>query len=339
MNLILLFPVFISFILTLVALPKWIRRCNSVGLLWEDMNKFEHPKNVASSGGIVVIMAFILGVLSYIAIKTYYFGISGLNEVIFALLSTILILAIVGLTDDLLGWRHGGLSIKVRLFLVLAASIPLVAIKVGNPSMYLPFLGAIDFGIIYYWILIPLGITGATTTYNFLAGFNGLEAGQGIIILSYLSLLAIKTNNMWLALIGVIMVSSLVVFYFYNRYPAKVFPGDILTYSVGALIAYMAIVGNFEKIAVFIFIPYIFETILKVRGKLKKQSFGVPQKDGSLEMPYEKIYGLTHLSIWILKKIKKDKKVYEKEVTLLIFGFQIAMCILSWLIFEIWMVF
>ena len=64
------------------------------------------------------------------------------------------------------------------------------------------------------------------------------------------------------------MVGALIGFYIYNKFPAKVFPGDILTYSVGALIAGMAILGNFEKIAVFVFIPYIIETILKSRGKL-----------------------------------------------------------------------
>jgi len=124
----------------------------------------------------------------------------------------------------------------------------------------------------------------------------------------------------------------LIVFYFYNKYPAKVFPGDILTYSVGALIAGMAILGNFEKIAVFIFIPYIIETFLKVRGNLEKQSFAKVNEDKSLELPYGKIYGLTHLSLLILKKFKN--KVYERDVVHLIFGFQIIICLLALIIFR-----
>jgi UDP-N-acetylglucosamine--dolichyl-phosphate N-acetylglucosaminephosphotransferase len=127
-------------------------------------------------------------------------------------------------------------------------------------------------------------------------------------------------------------VASLIVFYYYNKFPAKVFPGDILTWSIGALIACMAILGNFEKIALFIFIPYILETILKVRGKLKKQSFGIPNKDGSLEMPYDKIYGLTHLSIFILKKFKS--KVYERDVVYFIFAVQIIICLAALVIFK-----
>jgi hypothetical protein len=54
-------------------------------------------------------------------------------------------------------------------------------------------------------------------------------------------------------------------------------------------------------------------------------------KDGSLEMPYKKIYGLEHLAIYILKKFKKN--VSEKEVVYLINGFQILIIILGFLIF------
>jgi UDP-N-acetylglucosamine--dolichyl-phosphate N-acetylglucosaminephosphotransferase len=186
--------------------------------------------------------------------------------------------------------------------------------------------------LIYPLIFIPIGITGATTVYNFLAGFNGLEAGQGIIILSFLSFISYMTGSSWLAIIGLCMVASLFGFYIFNKYPARVFPGDIMTWSVGALIAIMAILGNYEKIAVFIFIPYIIEFFLKLRGGLKKYSFGKPKKDGSLDLKYNKIYGLTHLSINMLKKYKKN--VYEKDVVYLIFLFQIIFCLIALLIFR-----
>ena len=94
----------------------------------------------------------------------------------------------------------------------------------------------------------------------------------------------------------------------------------------------MAILGNFERIAMFVFIPYIIETGLKIRGRLKKQSFALPQKDGSLEMPYKKIYGLTHLSLYVLKKFKR--KVYEYDVVYLILAFQIIFCLIALIIFR-----
>ncbi|MEK6840556.1 MAG: glycosyl transferase family 4 [Nanoarchaeota archaeon] len=330
----LLLSLAISFLLAFFTLPFWIRKARGVGLVWKDMNKPGHPKNVTGSGGIVVVIAFVVGVLYYIAVRTFIIkDPNGVNLEIFSLLSVILILTIVGIIDDLLGWKNKGLSKRSRLFLAFVASVPLVVINAGNPTMNLPFFGNVNLGVIYPLILIPIGIAGATTTYNFLAGFNGLEAGQGILILGFLSFVAYITGSAWLALIGLIMVASLLGFLYYNRYPARVFPGDSLTWSIGALIAGMAILGNFEKIAVFVFIPYILETVLKVRGKLSKQSFARPNKDGSLEMPYKKIYGLEHLAVYILKELKPSKKVYEKEVVCLIHCFQILIIALAFFIF------
>jgi len=332
MEILLIVAILLSFILTVYALPMWIRKCREVGLLWEDMNKVKRVKNVAASGGVIVVIAFILGVLSYIAVRTFVLDGNGESLEIFALLTVILILALVGFIDDVLGWTYKGLSIKFRLLVAFAASIPLIVINAGSETISIPGFGLVNLGIYYPLILIPIGIMGATTTYNFLAGFNGLEAGQGIIILSFLSLISYLTGNSWLSVIGLTMVSSLIVFYIYNKYPAKVFPGDILTYSIGALIAGMAILGNFEKIAVFVFIPYIIETVLKLRGKLKKPSFAKVNEDGSLDLPYRKIYGLTHFSVLFLKKFKK--KVYENDVVYFIFSLQIIICLLALFLFR-----
>ncbi len=324
----------ISFCLTFFTIPFWIKKAKQAGLVWEDMNKYEHPKNVAGSGGIIVVVAFVIGVLYYIAVRTFVLKIpDGITLGIFGLLSVILLLSIVGIVDDMLGWQNKGLSQRTRWFLVFIASIPLVVINAGNSSMSLPLFGTVNFGLLYPLVVIPLGVAGATVTYNSLAGFNGLEAGQGILILAFLSYVAYVTGSSWLALIGGVMVAALLGFLYYNKYPAKVFPGDSLTWSVGALIAGMAILGNFEKIAVFIYIPYILEAGLKLRGGLEKHSFGKPQKDGSLEMPYNKVYGMEHLAIKVLKKVKPSRKVYEKDVVHSLWGLEIFLIILAWLIF------
>ena len=102
-----------------------------------------------------------------------------------------------------------------------------------------------------------------------------------------------------------------------------------MTYSVGALIAGMAILGNFEKIAVIVFIPYIIEFFLKLRGGLKKQSFGIPDKYGYLKMPYKKIYGLEHLAISILNKFGHAT---EKKVVYFIYLFQIIFILIGFLV-------
>lgn len=329
---ILIIPVLVGFFVTLFLIPFWIRKAQQIGLMWDDMNK-PRSKKVAGSGGIMAVLGFVIGALLFIAYTVFYLNShnSRLIETL-ALLNVILILAGVGLIDDLLGWQHGGLSKRSRIILIFMAAIPLMVINAGKSSIGLPFLGIVDLGLIYPLIFIPIGIIGATTTFNFLAGYNGLEAGQGIILLSAISLVAFFTGNSWLSVIGLCMVASLIAFLFYNFYPAKLFPGDSLTYSIGGLIAIIAILGNFEKIAVFFFIPYILEFILKVRGKLIKQSFGKPREDGTLDLRYEKIYGLEHASIWLMKKV--GIRATEKKVVFYIWLFQIIVIIMGFVIFR-----
>lgn len=334
MSLLILFIIFLSFVITYISLHYWIGYAKRRGLVGKDLHK-NNKKKVAECGGIAVIMGTVAGILIYIAVITFLQKTTdGKLIYIFAILSTLLITTIVGMIDDLLGWKKG-LSKRTRIFLVLFAAVPLMVINAGESTVSIPLLGAINFGLLYPLLIIPIGFLGATTTYNFLAGYNGLEASQGIIVLSSLALVTYLIGERWLSIIALLMIAPLIAFYLFNKYPAKVFPGDVLTYSVGAMIAIMAILGNIEKIAVFFFIPYIIEAVLKSRGKLKKESFAKLNKDGSLEMPYKKIYGLEHLAIYILKKVKKDKKVYEKEVVYLINGFQILIIILGFVLFII----
>ena len=329
MEIILFIPILLSFFITLLGLPVWIRKAKTINLMWEDMNKPEHPKNVAGSGGLITMFSFIFGVLSYIAIKTFILGTDITTIEIFSLTTTVLIAGIIGFVDDILGWHHGGMSARLRIILLFFAAIPLMVINAGESKV----LG-LEIGLFYALEIIPLGIIGASATYNFLAGYNGLESNQGILILSALALVTYFTGNSWLSIICLIMVACLLSFLIFNKYPAKVFPGDVLTYSVGSLIATIAILGNIEKIAVFFFIPYILEFFLKVRGGLKKESLAKVREDGGLKMPYEKFYSLTHISIYLLKKIKKDGKVYEKEVVYLINLFQITIIILGLVLFK-----
>ncbi|MBI2449865.1 glycosyl transferase family 4 [Candidatus Pacearchaeota archaeon] len=330
MKIILLISLAISFFTTFFLLPSWISRAKKAGLSGKDMNKIEQPE-AAESGGIMVITGFILGVLYYIAIKTFYLNSMENIIEIFALLAVIVLATLIGLIDDIFGWKIG-LNKKTRIFFLLLLAVPLSVINAGESIVSIPFVGQIDLGLLFPLLIIPIGVLGSTITYNFLAGYNGLEARQGILILFALSIVTYYLGETWIALISLIMASSLIAFIFYNKYPAKVFPGNTMTYAVGSLIAIIAIIGNIEKIAVFFFIPYIIETILKLRGKLKVESFARVNDDNSLEMPSDKIYGLEHAAIKIIKKIKG--KCYEKNVVNVINIFQIAIIILGFIIFR-----
>ncbi len=327
---VLLFPLVLSFLITFFLVPIWIRRAKNAGIAGRDVHK-ESDSLVAESGGVIVLVGFVFSVLIFIAIQTFYYDSTKNILEILALLSVVLMASFIGFVDDILGWKIG-LNRRSRLLLLIFVSIPLVAINAGKDLVTVPFLGQVSLGWIYPLVFIPIGIAGATATYNFLAGWNGLEAGQGILILTAMALVAYFGGYSWLSLVALCMVLALFAFLIFNFYPAKVFPGDSLTYGVGSLIAVVAILGNFERVAVFFFIPYILEVFLKMRGRFVKQSFAKRLPDGSLDLQYPRVYSLNHVAVLVLKKLRI--KPTEQKVVLMIWAFQVMIIILGFIIFR-----
>lgn len=321
----------ISFFVTLVVTPFWIKRAKRAGLVGRDVHKLDR-KNVAEVGGITVITGFLFGILVYIAIQTFYFSNQLKSLEIMAVLSTILIIAFIGLVDDILGWKIG-LRQWQRPLLTLFAALPMVVINSGHSTMILPFLGRVDIGLFYPLFFVPIGIVGAANGFNMIAGYNGLEVKMGILILSVLGVVSWIIGNTGASILAFIMVFSLFGFLYFNKYPARVFPGNILTYSVGAMIAIIAILGNVERIALVLFFPYFIELVLKLRGNFQKESFSKVLRDLGLDVPYDKFYGLEHIMVYINKKIRK--RVTENNVvnSLLIFELMfVVLAIVMWLL-------
>jgi len=325
--------VLMSFLLSFYFTKWWIRLATMNGLVGKDMNKFKKPL-VAEAGGIAVITAIVFSILFYIALKVFVLTSESNMIGILALLMTLILAGFIGFIDDILGWKKG-LKQWQKLLMTLPAAFPLMVISAGQHSMNIPFIGEVGFGLIYPLILIPIAIMGTSNGYNILAGYNGLEAGLGIVIFSFLGIVAASNNAVWLSVIALIIVASLIAFLLFNRYPSKVFPGDSLTYPLGVLVGCFAILGNMEKIALFLFIPFIIEGVLKLRSKLEAENFGIPKKDDSLSAPYNKTYSLTHFAINTLKTLKPSKKVYEKEVVGFLIGFELLIAIILLVVYII----
>ncbi|VVB80302.1 Uncharacterised protein [uncultured archaeon] len=98
------------------------------------MNKKDAEKNIAEAGGVSVIFGIVIGVLTYVGIKTFYFNSQMYTSEIFALLTSLLIIAFIGFTDDILGWKIG-LNKKSRLIFLIFAAVPLMALNVGQSEI------------------------------------------------------------------------------------------------------------------------------------------------------------------------------------------------------------
>ncbi|MBC7120992.1 MAG: glycosyl transferase family 4 [Candidatus Methanosuratus sp.] len=329
MNPLLLVSIAISFLVTFFLTNKWIPAAKRAGLIGKDMNKPSRPE-VVEMGGVAVLGGILGGLLFYIGLNTFLFNNSSFNLNLFATISTILIITIVGFIDDLLGWKMG-LSQLQKPLLTIPAALPMMVINAGHSSVELPILGATDLGILYPLVVVPIGIVGAANGFNMLAGYNGLEAGMGLIMISGIGLVSYLTGSSHVAMICAVTAAALVAFLLFNWYPAKIFPGNGFTYMVGSIIACVSILANVEKLALIIFIPYFLDFLLKARSRMKAEEFGKPDSEGFLKKPYDKYYALTHVMIDLIIRIKG--KASEKEVVLSMLSFEILLVVVGMFVY------
>jgi UDP-N-acetylglucosamine--dolichyl-phosphate N-acetylglucosaminephosphotransferase len=294
------------------------------GLVGKDMNKLDKP-DVPELGGIGVWAGLNAGIISAIFTSTYL-GLIEINlTVLLAGYSTVLIIAFIGIIDDLIGWKKGLRQWQHALTPLLAA-LPLMAIKISNPPIRIPLfgfvpadylipgIGLVSFGLIYSLIFVPIGITGASNATNMLAGMNGLEAGLGAIIAATLSVVLLAQGKIEPLILSVALLFSLIAFLIYNKYPAKVFGGDSLTLMIGATIAAIVILGDLEKVGIMLMALFFIELVFKAKHKFQSENYGIPQKDGTLKADPRG----GSLTQWVMRR----GRFTEKQVTGIILGAQ-----------------
>ena len=289
------------------------------GLMGKDMNKYSKPK-VAELGGAVVFLGFSFGIFAAVFISTYLKFITIDLTILFPGFSTLAMLAFIGIIDNITGWKKGLKQWQHALF-PLVAALPLMAIHAGDTIMTLPIIGAVDFGLIFPLIIIPIGIAGASNVFNMLAGFNGLEAGQGLLLTGTLTIIALCTNQIEAAILGIAMMGALLAFLKFNWFPAKIFGGDSLTLMVGGNLAVMSVLGNMEAVGVFLIAVYALEFIIKAKHRFKSECFGIPNKNGALSANPNG----GSITQWILKAGKG--KMTEIQLVTSILAIQSLVCI------------
>jgi UDP-N-acetylglucosamine--dolichyl-phosphate N-acetylglucosaminephosphotransferase len=248
-----------SFVATFICTPWIIPKLERANFTGKDMNK-QDKRKIPNIGGFAIIFGFSAGTLLAIGLFTYFgtFGGHFNPALILAAFSTILLMALIGVFDDLFSMHQA-----VKATLPLFAALPLVAVNAGVTSMDFPFIGLVNVGLLYALILIPIGITGASNVTNMLAGFNGLEAGMGSVACLSLGIIALLTGKTESAILLFSMLGALLAFLYYNWYPAKVFMGDAGTLGIGAVIASAVIAGNYEMAGVIVILPYTFDFFIK----------------------------------------------------------------------------
>ncbi len=324
----------VSFLVVYFVAPWLIRYLRKIGIVVKDQNKKDKPL-IPISGGLAVLVGVFSGLLLFIFYRTFFadgnVGLAATDKnlmLIFASMVSLFIITLVGFLDDLVIRNNkdesSGLKQWQKPLLTLTAAIPLMVVNAGESELWLPFFGVVDIGIIYPLIFIPIGVIGAANMVNMLAGYNGMETGMGIVYIGMLGLYAYTNTRYIAALIALVTFFSLLAFYLYNKYPAKILPGDSLTYLLGAAIAIIAVIGNIEKAAIISAVPFFVEFILKARSRFKADSFGYFYK-GKVKVDYKKIYSLPHI-------FARTGKFTEKQITFFMILIQLVFSSLIWLI-------
>jgi len=257
----------LSFVIAIEILPPLIRKMREGGMVGHDVNKPGRPV-VAELGGIAAVFAFSLSISLMIGLRKLLIPGSDptLEPPYLAAIAVFFIAAMIGLIDDISNIKQ-----RIKALAVLFAALPLLLVHFRDGSLlsthvvvqYLPFGATLDLSWMYfgYWlVLVPIGVTGVANAMNMSAGYNGLESGQiGVVSLSLLSVtLVLGASEVSAVVFAAIAGAGFALMYF-NRYPARVFVGDIGTLGLGAAIAAGVILGGIEIYGLVAIIPAFYE--------------------------------------------------------------------------------
>ncbi len=237
----------LSFIVTFAATPSLIRRMKSAGVFGLDVHKLDKPK-VSEMGGFAIYAGF--------ATALILAAFLGLNlELMVVALLVVTLSAMVGALDDVM---H--LGAKEKPLLGYLVGIPLILTAGNDPYLLFPLLGTVWLGLA--WLpIVPFGVTAAANAANTFAGFNGMEAGCGAIVTFFLIVTSVillsPANGIGGLVILAALFGALIGFFPYNRYPARIFTGDVGTLCMGSAIAVAAITLKIEIFAIIAVLPYI----------------------------------------------------------------------------------
>ena len=216
-----------------------------------DQHKTGKPLVPNGLGAIYVLFATVYLFL------VYFSGVTPVSNGVSAPLTLavcILFGGFMGLLDDWmdLKWRY-------KAFMPLIASLPLIYLAIENElrtSIALPFIGVIDFGEAYYFLIIPLIVMIVTNTVNQLGGLNGLESFCPAIIL--MGLMALSPSYLILMLGPLIFWLILAGF----NLQGKIFVGNSGSFAIGMNVAAFAVIADLKLPLLISILPYVFNSSL-----------------------------------------------------------------------------
>ena len=253
----------VGFLITTLIIPSIIKIMKKKGYIGIDIHKNSRTE-VAESGGIALVIGIsCTSVLLIIFFPSFY------REILVFIL-TVVLSGVIGFIDDRIRLKS---RYKVILTLFTGILIFLANlfgfIRIESPTI--PFLGKLRLSVVYP-IVVPIIVAVFANTVNMLEGYNGEGSGTSIIALISLFICSIIWDSAEGMLFTVISLAVLIPFYLYNKFPARIFPGDVGTLSIGAIFASIALFGSLEAAVFCALLIHIFNSfyvLYSVKGFLE----------------------------------------------------------------------
>lgn len=315
-NLMLISNFIFPLIATAISMPYFIRKLTLSGIVVKDYYKKELTM-VPDRGGIAILLIAML----FLSLNSLFFKFTPTNYVA---LIVIALFGIFGILDDMID--IGRLS---KLLLMYYCSYPLLQYTT-NTVINFPGFEQFEFGIIYLQFIIPTYVLVASNLVNMHSGYNGLASGLSVIILGSLIIKSILIDDFDNIISIVSITGALVGYYLYDRYPSRIFWGNIGSLTIGATIGTMIVIQGFIVSGFVMLIPHTFNFLMYVYWRLRKYpsaKFGRDRGDGVLEVP-------NPLTLkWILPYYFK---VTEKQATYAMYLLTAVFCAIGILIPGRW---
>ncbi len=244
-----------SLAIVVIAIPGLLRKMREGGMVGRDVNK-STKHEVPELGGIAALFGFTISLSIIVGVQKIVGDIA--EPPYLAAISVFFIAAMVGLIDDI-----SNIPQRVKVVGVGFAALPLMLVHLGTEVPF-PFGYSIALSgtwyFVYWLLLVPAGVTGVANAMNMSAGYNGLESGQiAIISTAMLVILLVRGSPEHSVIIMAALVGAAIGLYAFNRYPAKVFIGDIGTLGMGAALAAGIVLGHIELYGVIAILPAFYE--------------------------------------------------------------------------------
>lgn len=299
--------------------PPLIRKMKAGNMVGIDVNK-PGKTEVAELGGIAALFAFSISLSFVVGLQKLLGNIA--EPPFLAAISVFFMASMIGLIDDISDLRQ-----RLKAVAVAFAALPLMLVHIGIPVITLPFGLSLDLSgpvhLVYWLVLVPIGVTGLANAMNMSAGYNGLETGQIAVVSTSLFVVAQLqgANDVALLVFGA-LTGCAVGLYYFNRYPAKIFVGDIGTLGLGAAMAAGVILAHIEFYGLIAIAPAFYEAAatayygLHRKNDVRKNACVDPviNNDGTLQ-PRGDARRYT-LAFWLLSK----KPMTEPQLVRVILG-------------------